>query len=680
MEKEIDNLIITPPESIEESASRAYTDWLRSVETNIPDELKQITSKSSVEYFFSKLKQKYEQQKYDSVLDIKNRLIQTLIKTVPSFNDKYGKDYENGIGIFHTDIKSLPQKEQEETVNKILHFLTAAINNVPDLNHYDLVFLKYIFAQYTRFKSSSDYITRLVEERLKEINPELLIGNPSTGLLILRQFISQFSCGKAEDPETHKKSAIENYSKGNGYKNTNSYYSQSIEHLCEKKYDGDYQRMARELTESEYQELCTDELCNFAKIAQNLSTSFFSCQKKTREYLYIFAIAFEMELHLTPEQNSESSQDSDSSRDWTDIQKNLFFDYYTDNLVNQVTDTKLEEKTIDGYGINWRNFTEVCYLYYISKTDFSPALKLKKVLKACYHGKDSIIRDDKGRVIAPNKAVPGTIAAREMVINELFKLSEDDFFDYAYTRFNTKKGARDDGSTAAAGVARNAERFTSDAFCRLLAQAADKNESNLPDDLTKINNWILEIPSGKSPLCFSDDFKECINRFANRIKDADPSREDGYTGRTRTCLLAAYSSCIASLYMNCNIADASFTARLSTFHAFYDYFTKKAEFILEEIENEKGVFYNIYSGTDKSKFNPKDNDELLNGAKNALSELMHYGEKSAVTERTFYGVNDFLIPSGYQEIYCGNLFDLLIIYQTFRRCCMIWDCRLNNKT
>lgn len=680
MEKEIDNLIITPPEAIEESASRAYTDWLRSVATNIPDELKQITSKSSVEYFFSKLKQKYEQQKYDSVLDIKNRLIQTLIKTVPSFNDKYGKDYENGIGIFHTDIKSLPQKEQEETVNKILHFLTAAINNVPDLNHYDLVFLKYIFAQYTRFKSSSDYITRLVEERLKEINPELLIGNPSTGLLILRQFISQFSCGKAEDPETHKKSAIENYSKGNGYKNTNSYYSQSIEHLCEKKYDGDYQRMARELTESEYQELCTDELCNFAKIAQNLSTSFFSCQKKTREYLYIFAIAFEMELHLTPEQNSESSQDSDSSRDWTDIQKNLFFDYYTDNLVNQVTDTKLEEKTIDGYGINWRNFTEVCYLYYISKTDFSPALKLKKVLKACYHGKDSIIRDDKGRVIAPKKAVPGTIAAREMVINELFKLSEDDFFDYAYTRFNTKKGARDDGSTAAAGVARNAERFTSDAFCRLLAQTADKNESDIPDDLKEINNWILEIPSGKSPLCFSDDFKECINRFANRIENADPNRENGYTGRTRTCLLKVYSSCITSLYMNCNIADASFAERLSTFHAFYDYFTKKAEFTLQEIENESGVFYNIYSGTDKSKFNPKDNDELLTGAKNALSELMHYGEKNAVTERTFCGVNDFLIPSGYQEIYCGNLFDLLIIYQTFRRCCMIWNCRLNSKT
>ena len=113
MEKEIDNLIITPPESIEESASRAYTDWLRSVVTHIPDELKQITSKSSVEYFFSKLKQKYEHQKYDSVLDIKDKLIRTLIKTVPEFDNNYGKDYENGTGIFHADLKSLPAKEQK---------------------------------------------------------------------------------------------------------------------------------------------------------------------------------------------------------------------------------------------------------------------------------------------------------------------------------------------------------------------------------------------------------------------------------------------------------------------------------------------------------------------------------------------------------------------------------------
>lgn len=51
MEKEIDNLIITPLESIEEYASRAYTDWLRSIETNIPEKLKRIIPRKAAKEY-----------------------------------------------------------------------------------------------------------------------------------------------------------------------------------------------------------------------------------------------------------------------------------------------------------------------------------------------------------------------------------------------------------------------------------------------------------------------------------------------------------------------------------------------------------------------------------------------------------------------------------------------------
>ncbi|MBR7085741.1 MAG: hypothetical protein IKI37_11315, partial [Oscillospiraceae bacterium] len=82
---------------------------------------------------------------------------------------------------------------------------------------------------------------------------------------------------------------------------------------------------------------------------------------KTKLYLYYFAVMFNMTATFGKAETSEK-----------DIAKNLFGDYYSDNLVryfrkeydNPKYGTQVEKEP-SGEGINFKNFVEVIFLYYI---------------------------------------------------------------------------------------------------------------------------------------------------------------------------------------------------------------------------------------------------------------------------------------------------------------------------
>jgi len=106
----------------------------------------------------------------------------------------------------------------------------------------------------------------------------------------------------------------------------------------------------------------------------------------TRVHLYYFAFMFGMTIKL------KRSDFYDPERD---IVKNLFEDYYSDNLVRyldaEYNDPKTYssfEKEPTGDGINFKNFMEVIYLYYLYRA--SPSMtpgeqidKAEKTIRAC---------------------------------------------------------------------------------------------------------------------------------------------------------------------------------------------------------------------------------------------------------------------------------------------------------
>ena len=104
---------------------------------------------------------------------------------------------------------------------------------------------------------------------------------------------------------------------------------------------------------------------SFLEIADDLARGSFSSQKKTKEYLYIFAIAFDI------------TERPDGSPDRiTDVRSALFSDYYTDNIINcpdepENPDSERHGVVIDGYGINYKNFAEVVYMWCLSQPDMT---------------------------------------------------------------------------------------------------------------------------------------------------------------------------------------------------------------------------------------------------------------------------------------------------------------------
>lgn len=124
------------------------------------------------------------------------------------------------------------------------------------------------------------------------------------------------------------------------------------------------------------------------KIADDLANARFSSYGKTREYIYIFAIAFGMtstgysEDSIVADKITGDEKLKEDPRKITDIQKNLFWDYYADNIVNNSlfvggNDDKKRKVTVDGYGINYKNFAEVTFLWCMRQDSLKPDEKLE---------------------------------------------------------------------------------------------------------------------------------------------------------------------------------------------------------------------------------------------------------------------------------------------------------------
>ena len=100
------------------------------------------------------------------------------------------------------------------------------------------------------------------------------------------------------------------------------------------------------------------------KTADDLASGKFRMGGATKKSLYLFAMVFDMTYY--------TGSDVERFDPSTDVEYNLFKKYYTNNLMRFITEAyqkNLSEYEIDpsGQGINYKNFAEMVYLYYISR-------------------------------------------------------------------------------------------------------------------------------------------------------------------------------------------------------------------------------------------------------------------------------------------------------------------------
>ena len=110
------------------------------------------------------------------------------------------------------------------------------------------------------------------------------------------------------------------------------------------------------------------------KAADDLACGQFRTQGGTKLLLYLFAMVYGLTYYVqTPEGLKRNRR--------TDIEKRLFQDYYTNNLTRFMTESYIRRPTSyeqdpSGLGINYKNFAEVVFLYYLSRGDLDPADKI----------------------------------------------------------------------------------------------------------------------------------------------------------------------------------------------------------------------------------------------------------------------------------------------------------------
>lgn len=170
------------------------------------------------------------------------------------------------------------------------------------------------------------------------------------------------------------------------------------------------------------------------KAADDLASGKFYGEGSTKRLLYLFAMVYSM----TYSNRSGGSMRRIDPR--TDIEVNLFRDYYANNLMRFISDAyrgRLCEYELDpsGQGINFKNFAEMVYLYYISG-DGTPQEKIRRSSEMIGRIKEAGFRKEKKE---KKKEETDTIFYRNLAGNaekSIFDLTEPEFEKFLLENYN----------------------------------------------------------------------------------------------------------------------------------------------------------------------------------------------------------------------------------------------------
>lgn len=166
------------------------------------------------------------------------------------------------------------------------------------------------------------------------------------------------------------------------------------------------------------------------KTADDLANGNFKASGATKRDLYLFAMVYGMTYYSN---NQKEIQNYAS-----DIEKNLFQDYYTNNLMRFMSVDDLREKgetDPSGQGINYKNFSEMIYIYFISK-DLTPVEKIEKSTQM-------IERLQEKATSSTLKEDMTTRQFKNLYTEDILQLDEQRFEDFIFNHYECWTGTGD---------------------------------------------------------------------------------------------------------------------------------------------------------------------------------------------------------------------------------------------
>ena len=312
------------------------------------------------------------------------------------------------------------------------------------------------------------------------------------------------------------------------------------------------------------------------QLADDLASGKFRTYGKTKRFLYLFAMVFHMRAYDSP-----TDPDYDPN---LDVEKNLFRDYYNDNLLRYITEdystnAAAYEREPSGEGINYKNYAEVIYLYYLNRPGLNPRQRItaaKGMIDKCTR------RARKEHLLRPVEETPREYSEyyQRQFLSEVCALKPEALEDYICRNYVFPDTLDKMGPMMAESQHRSAALV----YDRVLARVL---EGDVPEDLVGLDYGLdLSIAMSK----FEDDspFATLMTKLnellAIRWTDYPISGSEQESKLTRTHLLAL---CVYDFKSNGLAYGLSLPQLLRTFRTMVDPLLEEARF---QKLSEKNVF------------------------------------------------------------------------------------------
>ncbi len=285
---------------------------------------------------------------------------------------------------YFADNKNQPlcdDRTSDEKVKKAAKEYRKYAAKLPKDDDVDGLFLAELCDMLKSFRPSEDYMERIVKQRLQVLCPELVGVNDTARVLILKQFLNAIEFPKNTEHFSRAFASFILEKMGCDLKAGKQSRPATPEEIA-KLDDSVFQKLSEMPEKGKDAQKDFKEKWEWLLWADDLANANFDNQHTIRRKLYIFAIVFGMTYNT-----GAADEIFDES---SDIEKNLFSDYYSDNLLDSILNGDKKpagrDKEPTGHGINYKNFVEVIYLYYLHKRGLSANEKLsraEKMIKKC---------------------------------------------------------------------------------------------------------------------------------------------------------------------------------------------------------------------------------------------------------------------------------------------------------
>ncbi len=504
-------------------AVRTITRRMNAAEEAFVSELTKIHSRHNFENLLTKILV----ESRESNTEVWNELVGKLFDMLRDCDIEFSEDVFSDPANYDADkeyIESLLDNVELENSDDVLRCLMGKVQNVIEAA-----------------PLPEAYLERIVDHAL---NGEL--NGDSLRLKILKRFIKYGRDALFDSDSISAEKPGAGYG-GKGYIYKCAQKNAGADISIEKE---DYDRIADYIDESVFNVLNDDEINrdNFRpgrtygiiKVVNDLANGLFRSNESTKKDLYIFAIIFDMSFYY------EDPLRAQIRDEYLDVETGLFDNYYQNNIKRFINE-KYYDKDNDclgsayeiipsGSGINYNNFVELTYIYYLSNTlaeEMTPEEKIRRSAAMIQRIRNA----DRN-----THEVLNTAQSKSFFVDDILKksITEDSYFDFVVK--NIDIGEKDDNCGpmqygVGSDTAFREYKSIINQYDQLKAEVKDQlNQMKIDDKYCEIidhqGHYLDYFPEDRTPAF------DCVIKILDRMLKEDyvQSKEK----LTRTHMIAAY--------------------------------------------------------------------------------------------------------------------------------------------